>query len=170
MRTAFGNDREAFQALRPSSYENRAYEELLIDSMRLHLWGLQADPLFIERNLRQAAAGNEHIALLYERRVRLALAFLEAARQWLGLRATPPQRNELREYGERLSELHLVIRRDLLRLGAGTYTEQRTTAVDNRGKQPGNAQPKEQQNDPASNSARASRSPASSPLAGTGIA
>ena len=50
--------------------ERLAYEELLFDSMRLHLWGLQADPLFIEQNLRKAAQGNESVALVYERRVR----------------------------------------------------------------------------------------------------
>src|SRR5262249_34022558 len=113
MRAAFSNDREPFQSLRPSTYENKAYEELLIDSLRCHLWGLQADPLFVEKNLRQAAASNEYVALLYERRVRLALAFLDATRQWLAQRAPPPQRIEMRQYNEKLTEIQTFIHREL---------------------------------------------------------
>ena len=94
--------------------------------MRLHLWGLQADPLFVEKNLRQAVAGNEHVALLYERRVRLALAFLDATRQWLGPRANPPQRLELRQYNEKLTEFQAFIRREL-RLGDSSLTNRKGT-------------------------------------------
>jgi hypothetical protein len=137
MRAAFANDREAFQNLRPTSYENKAYEELLIDSMRLHLWGLQADPLFIERNLRQAVAGNEYLALLYERRVRLALAFLDAVRQWHGPRATAAQRSELRQYGDKLTEMHTLIRRELLRSTDNGLMDRNPPKVDNSKKQPG---------------------------------
>ncbi len=137
MRAGFGNDREAFQTLRPTSYETRAYEELLLDSTRLHLWGLQADPLFIEKNLRQAATGNEHVALLYERRVRLALAFLEATRQWLAARANPPQRIEIQQYREKLTELHAFIRREL-RLGESTMPDRKPTSADKRKKEPAN--------------------------------
>jgi hypothetical protein len=133
MRSAFGHDREAFQTLRPTAYENRAYEELLIDSMRLHLWGLQADPLFIEKNLRQAAGGNEFVALLYERRVRLALAFLDTVRQWLGGRATPAQRSELQQYGEKLADIQTFIRREL-RLGETSLFD-RKGAADKRKKE-----------------------------------
>ncbi len=132
MRSAFGYDREAFQTLRPTTFENRAYEELLIDSMRLHLWGLQADPLFIEKNLRNAAGNNEFLALLYERRVRLTLAFLEAVRQWLGQRATATQRSEIQQYGDKLADIHTFIRREL-RLGETTSMERKSIGTEKAG-------------------------------------
>jgi hypothetical protein len=138
MRSAFGNDRDAFQTLRPSAYEIRAYEELLIDSMRLHLWGLQADPLFVEKNLRQAAVGNEYLLLIYERRVRLTLAFLDAARQFLGARATASQRSEIQQYGDKLAEIHAFIRREL-RLGEMGKPPSKATGTDKRKTEPAKA-------------------------------
>src|SRR5262249_26690741 len=83
----------------------------------LHLWGLQADPLFNEQNLRKAAAGNESLALVYDRRTRLAIAFIDAVRAWLGPRIAGGQRRELQTYRDKLTAYALFIRHDLLHLG-----------------------------------------------------
>jgi hypothetical protein len=125
MLAAFSHNAEAFQRVPPSQYESAAYEELLIDAMRMHLWGLQNDPLFQERNLREAALRNEQVGRLYERRARLALKLLVAVRDWLGRRATPFQREELRQYEQKFGDYLAFIRRDILSLGEDSATSRK---------------------------------------------
>ncbi len=129
MLSGFSKRMDGFQRVGPSSYDAKAYEALLIDSMHLHLWGLQADPLSNARHLRKAALGNEPLALLYERRIRLALKFLYAVREWTGSRMAPAQRDELKQYEEKLHEWLTVIRKDILALGEETASGEDVTKI-----------------------------------------
>ena len=116
----FGKGNKTFELTPPGAFERAAYHTLLMDSLRLHLWAFQNDPLADPTKLRTAGRQNEQVALIYERRAKLALRLIDAARKWLGSNITPAQRAELKKNEDTLAGMRHVIQEEILRLGEGS--------------------------------------------------
>jgi hypothetical protein len=129
MLAAFSPRAESFQRVPPTGYERRAYDELLVDAMRCHLWGLQSDPLFNERELREAAKKNDQVTMLYDRRTRLALKLIDAVRQRTGMRISRDQLEELRQYEQKFGEYLAVLRKHGSRGGDDSAASRKGTSA-----------------------------------------
>jgi len=140
MLAGFTPSRDPFALVRPAAYDADEYGEIVLDSMRAHVWSIDGDPL-----VTRIASMNDVTALGYERRLTVALRFIQETAVAYGTRMNEDQRREILRMWERLASLRQTIRRDVLNLGLDAYqspvftdeltnTDERTTSSSIRAK------------------------------------
>ena len=131
-----------FEQSRPSHYERKAFDELLLDSTRAHYYALQNDKMSsyywsmrndtITRNdQRFGRPGvNEVQAIAYSRRVLVLHEFVTAVRRYGDGQLNEAQIAELDKWAEHLEQLSSVIHKKVLALGVLSSVSQQRTQIE----------------------------------------
>ena len=106
MLAGFTRTKRPFERVPPSRMEFSAYQELMLDGLRMHYGALAADP-------RQKLAAKGDLPLremaTYSRRLHVARSFHKAVKKLGNSSFSSAQRAELKSWGKNLEELHVAI-------------------------------------------------------------